>query len=64
MRTPRRLRKNGFGIHPGEQELIHGDVVRADPVFFVVFIDILPRVRVDDFRNAELVIVVKTYSFR
>jgi hypothetical protein len=44
--------------------MICGDVVRVNPVLFVVVIDIVPRVRVDDFRNAELVVVVQTYSFR
>jgi hypothetical protein len=37
--------------------MIRDDVVRADPVFFVVVIDIIPCVRVDDFRKAEFIIV-------
>jgi hypothetical protein len=56
--------ETGFGIHLGERELIRDDVVCADPVFLGVVIDIVSRVTVDDFRNAELVIVVQTYSFR
>jgi hypothetical protein len=56
--------KTGFGIQLGERELICDDVVRALPVFFIVLIDTVPRVRVYDFRNAEFVIIVQTYSFR
>jgi hypothetical protein len=56
--------KAGFGMYLGEWELIRDDVVRADPVFFVVVIDVVSRVRVDDFRNVEFVIVVLMYSFR
>jgi hypothetical protein len=58
------VEKTGFGIHLGEWELTRDDVVRADPVFFAVDTDVVPCVRVDDFRNAEFVIVVQTYSFR
>jgi hypothetical protein len=56
--------KTGFEMHLGKRELIRDDVVRADPVFFVIVIDVVPRVRVNDFRNAESVIVVQTNAFR
>jgi hypothetical protein len=56
--------KTGSEMHLGKWELIRNDVIRADPVFFVVVIDVVPRVRVNDFRNVEFVIVVQTYAFR
>jgi hypothetical protein len=51
-------------MHLGKWELILNDIIRADPVFFVVVIDVVSRVRVNDFLNAEFVIVVQTYAFR